>query len=605
MMMVFTVLFGLSTLLGFVGNLLVLLVVIMYHDFRHMRYFLLASLALSDCIFATLVAGSRALANAAEKWMFGITWCHGAALVIRVLHLSTCFHLCAVSYERYDAIVRRPLTYSSCITKKRACLVAVLLWILPVLISFATFPVMGDFVYNPDILVCEQKWDGQTAILISIVTFLVPLGVIIILNCKVLKVVHRLQRGVEIIKKGISNPESEGPNSKTLDYPSQQQYSRDDLTPKQHEEQRKNRNGSQHRATTSPQMLRVIVRNMLSNHRNGSEENPAYQPEPEDFPSYKNEVVGKRRNAHEAQFLSVPSVDTRGDCPSHINNSNIKCSKGTKILDHMEKRCTRPQVVENDQRETTGKMEIQIHHTEVNHQSQRATLKDGSGLQKRVCESRRQKETMRQRGSIQQPSSDEITAKDRHCKKMENVRGTMGENPSRVNDQKQHPERKLEIVSLTCTVNEQVLTESQTCRMNSGKDKHLLSSSSHGTSQNNFSKDPKYQIAENHAAGATLQPNKSHAQKQRRPPGKTQMRLSKLLIEGKAARDVVIIISAFVLCYLPLWIIVVYRAAGGTPAVEAILSIHWLYSLNMVCNPIIYSVRKREFRKRLRKMLKL
>ena len=186
---------------------------------------------------------------------------------------------------------------------------------------------------------------------------------------------------------------------------------------------------------------------------------------------------------------------------------------------------------------------------------------------------------------------------------MENSSGTMGESPSRVNDQKQHPERKIEIVSLTA--NEQVLTESRPCRMNSGKDKHLLSSSSHGTSQNNFSEDPKYQIAEKLAPGATLQPNKSHAQRQRRLPGKTQMRLSKLLIEGKAARDVMIIISAFVLCYLPLWIIVVYRAAGGTPAVEAILSIHWLYSLNMVCNPIIYSVRKRDFRERLRKMLKL
>ena len=160
---------------------------------------------------------------------------------------------------------------------------------------------------------------------------------------------------------------------------------------------------------------------------------------------------------------------------------------------------------------------------------------------------------------------------------MENASGAMAESPSRVNDQKQHPERKMAIVPLT--VNEQVFTQSRTCRIKSGKDKHLLALSSHGTSQNNFSEDPKYQITESLAPVATLQPNKGHAQKQRRPPGKTQMRLSKLLIEGKAARDVVIIISAFVLCYLPLWIIVVYRAAGGTPAVEAILSTHWLYSL--------------------------
>lgn len=52
------------------------------------------------------------------------------------------------------------------------------------------------------------------------------------------------------------------------------------------------------------------------------------------------------------------------------------------------------------------------------------------------------------------------------------------------------------------------------------------------------------------------------------------MRLSKLLTEGKAARDVAIIISAFILCYLPLWIMAIYRAAGGTAAVEAILSAH-------------------------------
>ena len=128
---------------------------------------------------------------------------------------------------------------------------------------------------------------------------------------------------------------------------------------------------------------------MLSNHRNQGEEHPAHQPEPDDFTSYKNEVVCERRNTYEAQFLSVSSVYSREDCPNQINNNDIKCSKGKKVLDHMEKRCTRPQVLENDQGEMTGKMEIQIHYTETNHQSRNETLNDGNGLQKRVCESRR------------------------------------------------------------------------------------------------------------------------------------------------------------------------------------------------------------------------
>jgi len=592
MMIVFTVLLTLSTLLGFIGNLLVLLVVILYRDFQNMRYFLLASLALSDWIFAALVASSRTAANAAEKWIFGTTWCHGAAFIIRVLHHSTCFHLCAVSHERYDAIVRRPLNYSSRITKKRAFLVMILLWILPVLISLAPFFGLGDFVYNPDIYACEQKWDRQTAIPISIVTFLVPLGVIFILNYQVLKVVHRLQRSVEIINQGDSSPESEGTNSKMLDHPNKQQCSRDDLNPTQDQGQEKNQNGSKNMVSTPPQKLSVLVRSMPPNNRNESHENPAYQPEADDFTTCKNEVICVRRNTYEAQFLSMPSVDIGEDVPNQINNKNVKNGWSKTFLVNLEKRCTPPQGG------TKGKMNIHIQH-----QSLCGTFEDGNGLQKGVCEAQRQKQTKMQIGSIQQPSSDKISPEDRHS--METAGDTKRESSSLVQDQKQYPEKNLKIIPFTA--NEQALAQARlTYRIDSPDERHLLSSSFHGTSQlNNLSEDLKNQIAESLASGANLQPDKSHGKKQRRPPGKTQMRLSKLLTEGKAARDVAIIISAFILCYLPLWIMAIYRAAGGNAAVEAILSAHWLYSLSMVCNPIIYSVRKREFRKTLKKMLKL
>jgi len=561
-----------------------------------MRYFLLASLALSDWTAATLVASSRTMAIAAEKWIFGTTWCRGVAFIIRVLHHSTCFHLCAVSYERHDAIVRRPLTYSSRITKRRACIVVILLWIVPATISLAPFLGLGDFVYNPDIFICEQKWDGQTAISLLTVTFLIPLGVIFILNYQVLRVVYRLQRSVKIINKGVPDPVSDTPNAKTLDSWNQQQCSRDDLNPEKHDGQGKNQDGSQKVVTTSPQMLSVILRNTLSSHTNEDEEDLAYQPQPDDFTSYKNNVVCDQRNTHEAECLSVRSVDTREDGPNQINNNKGKSnSKGKGFLDHLEKRCTRVHVVKQDQGETMGKMN--------SHQKQYTTLEDGPHRIAFVNHYTGQKETMGQSVSIQQPSSQEITAEESHYNKRDNASRTKGVNSSRAKDQRQHPRRKMTITPLTA--NEQALTEARTSRMNSGKQKHLLlSSSSHETTQNNFSENLKYQI-ESLSPAASLQPNATHSQKRRRPLGKTQTRISKLLKEGKAARDVAIIISAFVFCYLPLWIMAMYRAAGGTVAAEAILSIHWLYSLSTVCNPILYSVRKREFRKTLRKMLKL
>lgn len=159
-------------------------------------------------------------------------------------------------------------------------------------------------------------------------------------------------------------------------------------------------------------------------------------------------------------------------------------------------------------------MNIQIHH-----QSLCGTFEDDNGLQKGVCEAQRQKQTKMQIGSIQQPSSDKITPEDRHS--METAADTKGESSSLVQDQKQYPEKNLKIIPFTA--NEQALAQARlTCRIDSPDERHLLPSSFHGTSQlNNLSEDLENQIPKSLASGANLQPDKSHAKKQRRPPGKT------------------------------------------------------------------------------------
>lgn len=117
--MLFAIISGLNAIVAFVGNLFVLLVVAIYNRFHKKRYILLASLALSDLLFAILVVSNRAAANALEQWPFGTTWCLGNAFIVRLLHLTTVFHLGAISHERYTAIVRQPLTYIDNFTKMR------------------------------------------------------------------------------------------------------------------------------------------------------------------------------------------------------------------------------------------------------------------------------------------------------------------------------------------------------------------------------------------------------------------------------------------------------------------------------------------------------
>ena len=113
------------------------------------------------------------------------------------------------------------------------------------------------------------------------------------------------------------------------------------------------------------------------------------------------------------------------------------------------------------------------------------------------------------------------------------------------------------------------------------------------------------EVIERHQQDERLPPMEGYPRKKRRPLGKTQRRLAKLLKEGKAAIDVIIIIGFFVLSYLPLWIMGCYRAFGGDPSAEVILTTHCFYATTMVWNPIIYSIRKKEFREAVRKLMKL
>ena len=593
-MLVFAVIYSLNAILAFVGNLFVVLVVILYRNFHNMRYLLLASLALSDLLIA-IVVSNRAVATAAEEWIFGTTWCHGASYTIRVGHLSTVFHLCAVSYERYDAIVRRPLTYSSRITIKRALLNMAILWILPAVISLGPFIGWGDFVYNPDVFACEQKWDGQTAIPLLITTFVLPLGAIFFLNYKVLKVVLRIQNSVEILNKSLPNPENKTPDDPNQHHECSTENQQEDhfrRHPKQQEEQAEIGNG-EHRVEATGQIQNIIHQSTLLNHSNEvkGEENATYQAEPVE----RIETIDQEEVV--CGSGSTPCGPASNIRPDKGNQQAFCQDEGGRLKQNCEKRILKSK-------------EVQIHlSTDENQstlQSRYGILEDNSGLQgERVCEVQTPKE---RRDCIQQSSSDQIITEDANGKEgMEEANGSQSERPFQVEVQKRYSRRvKIKPTFETHTVDKYVLTEAQARRMNSGEENCVILSFSQVPSQDNHSEDLRNpEIIESLPQGDSSQPHENHAQDQPRPPGKTQMRLAKLLIEGKAARDVMIIIGAFILCYLPMWIMWMYRAAGGRLSVEAILFIHWVYALSTFSNAIIYPIRKREFRRALRKLLKL
>ena len=193
---------GFNALVNAIGlpmNLLVILTIALERRLHVMRYILLASLAVSDFLCLILTNSFHIGSIAQERWLYGQTMCQLNPALKRYFYLNTVLHLIAISYERYSAIVKSPMTYDGTITKSRAAFI-IFIWIAPIPLSIGPFIGLGHYVYNPEVFFCEQGWSvqddsvGRRAVIF--ITFLVPVLVIVYLNWSVFKTAQSLQHNV-------------------------------------------------------------------------------------------------------------------------------------------------------------------------------------------------------------------------------------------------------------------------------------------------------------------------------------------------------------------------------------------------------------------------
>ena len=117
---------------------------------------------------------------------------------VRYFYFKTVLHLIAVSYERYKAIVKSPLTYHGTVTKFSVVSMA-LIWI-PIPFLIGPFVGWGNYIYNPEVFFCEQGWSAQggsiatNIVVLALFSFVLSFLVIVFLNWRVFKVVGILQR---------------------------------------------------------------------------------------------------------------------------------------------------------------------------------------------------------------------------------------------------------------------------------------------------------------------------------------------------------------------------------------------------------------------------
>lgn len=180
--LVITVFYAIFETIGLLGNLLVITTISLDSRFHVMRYVALASLAVSDFLYLILVPSFRIASMVQGRWPFGEMLCYLNPNFARYFDFNTIFHLILVSYDRYHAIVKSPLTYDG--TAKKVSVV--INWIVPIPFFITPFLRGRKFHYNPLVFHCEEGlWsspsttentsDGAKAMSFTIFLVVLPL----------------------------------------------------------------------------------------------------------------------------------------------------------------------------------------------------------------------------------------------------------------------------------------------------------------------------------------------------------------------------------------------------------------------------------------------
>jgi len=188
------ILYGIVTVLGIVGNSLVIYVIVSKDRMRTVTNLLLLNLAVADLSFVVVIPPSTAYVFAADRWPFGDVPCRLMHYLINVTAYVTIYTLVVISIIRYTTIVHSKST-APYRTASRVITLIVLIWVLmlavnvPVLTTYSA--VVDQSTGVSGCLISSELAAKQFYATFFAFAYLLPLTVIVVCSVGILRHVIR------------------------------------------------------------------------------------------------------------------------------------------------------------------------------------------------------------------------------------------------------------------------------------------------------------------------------------------------------------------------------------------------------------------------------